>query len=334
MALARGLRSARCWGVFLAGLASAQQGLCQCAAVVAAPATAWGQHPHTASGAALATPGWHRTYSTPPVEAWESLRQSFSTIDVNVASNGVAVLTIDRPQALNALNSKVMSEIVSACLYLDRNHATAKVIIITGSGDKAFAAGADIKELASVSYADAYHGSMLNGWETLRSVRKPLIAAVNGYALGGGCELAMMCDIILASERAQFGQPEITLGVIPGMGGTQRLPRAVGRSRAMELILTGDFIKAEEAVRIGLASRAVPHDQLMEEAHKVAAKIATHSVPAVAKAKECVAVSQEVSLGEGLRFEKREFWSCFALEDQKEGMAAFVQKRPPVWSHK
>lgn len=271
-----------------------------------------------------------RSYSLPAAtQAWSTLQQTFTTIQAEVGDDGVAVLTLDRPQALNALNSQVMAEVVSACLFLDRNHPTAKVIIITGSGDKAFAAGADIKEMSTVSYAEAYINSLLNGWETLRTVRKPIIAAVNGYALGGGCELAMMCDIILASDKAQFGQPEITLGVLPGMGGTQRLTRAVGKSRAMEIILTGDRISAEEAVRIGLASRAVPHDQLMAEAHKMGAKIAQFSAPAVAKAKECVLVAQEQGLGEGLRFEKREFWSCFALADQKEGMAAFVQKRKP-----
>lgn len=286
-------------------------------------------------GAAAAAAASFRHFTTPSAdEAWQSMQQSFTSIQAEVDQEGVATVTLDRPQALNALNSKVMQEVVSACLYLDRNYPTAKVIIITGAGEKAFAAGADIKEMASVSYAQAYNSSMLNGWDTLRSVRKPLIAAVNGYALGGGCELALMCDIILASDKAQFGQPEVSLGVIPGMGGTQRLARAVGKSRAMEMILTGARISAAEAVKIGLASRAVPADELMEEARKVACRIAAFSSPVVAKAKECVQVAQEQGLNEGLRFEKREFWSCFALEDQTEGMTAFVQKRKPAFKNK
>ncbi|PSC76463.1 enoyl-hydratase [Micractinium conductrix] len=273
------------------------------------------------------------TTSAAADESWQSMRQSFTSIRAEVDDAGVAVLTIDRPQALNALNATVMQEVVSACLFLDRNHPTAKVIILTGAGDKAFAAGVDIKEMAAVGYAEAYTSSMLNGWETLRSVRKPLIAAVNGYALGGGCELAMMCDIILASDKAQFGQPEITLGVIPGMGGTQRLARAVGKSRAMEMVLTGARVNATEAVRMGLASRVLPAAELLDEARKLAGRIAEMSAPVVAKAKECVLVAQEQGLNEGLRFEKREFWSCFALSDQKEGMSAFVQKRKPEFKH-
>lgn len=227
-----------------------------------------------------------------------------------------------------------MEELASACLYLERQHPSAKVVIITGAGSKAFAAGADIKEMASLSYADAYGRRLLNGWEALRSMRKPLIAAVNGYALGGGCELALMCDIIIASDTAALGQPEITLGVIPGMGGTQRLTRAVGKSRAMEMILTGARVSAAEAARMGLVSRAVPAAELMDEARRVAGKIAQYSPPAVAKAKECVNAAFEGSLSEGLAFEKREFWSCFALEDQKEGMAAFIGKREPNWKGK
>lgn len=226
-----------------------------------------------------------------------------------------------------------MQEVVSACLFLDRQHPDARVIIVTGAGSKAFAAGADIKEMSSVGYGEAYSKGLLNGWETLRSVRIPLIAAVNGYALGGGCELAMMCDIIIAADTASFGQPEIQLGVIPGMGGTQRLTHAVGKSRAMELVLTGARITAVEAVKMGLASRAVPADTLMEEARGVATRIAASSAPVVAKAKECVNMAFETALGEGIRFEKREFWSCFALADQKEGMAAFIQKRKPNFKH-
>ncbi|KAL4444220.1 hypothetical protein ABPG75_011957 [Micractinium tetrahymenae] len=319
----------------LGGLAAASWSCAMSSAAAGAPGSLCSLGAPAAAAAAAA---WRRChpYTTNPSadEAWQSLQQSFTSIETEVGDDGVAVLTIDRPQALNALNSKVMQEVVSACLFLDRNHPAARVIIITGAGDKAFAAGADIKEMAAVSYAEAYNTSLLNGWETLRSVRKPLIAAVNGYALGGGCELAMMCDILLASDKAQFGQPEISLGVIPGMGGTQRLTRAVGKSRAMEMILTGARISAQEAVKIGLASRAVPAAELMDEARKVAKRIAEHSTPVVAKAKECVLVAQEQGLNEGLRFEKREFWSCFALDDQKEGMAAFVQKRKPDFKNK
>lgn len=234
----------------------------------------------------------------------------------------------------NVLLVQVMEELVSACLYIDRQQDDAKVIIVTGAGNKAFAAGADIKEMATVSYADAYNRRLLNGWEALRSIRKPMIAAVNGYALGGGCELALMCDIIIAADTAALGQPEITLGVIPGMGGTQRLTRAVGKSRAMEMILTGARVSAGEAARIGLISRAVPAADLMDEVRRVAGKIAQYSTPAVAKAKECINASFESHLSGGLAFEKREFWSCFALEDQKEGMAAFVQKRSPSFKGK
>ncbi|KAI7838571.1 hypothetical protein COHA_007643 [Chlorella ohadii] len=301
---------------------------CTAAAGAATAATA-----AAAPGAAAAALSWRRRYSSEAADAWDAMRVGFSSIEAEV-EGGVATITVARPEALNALNKQVMQELVSACLFLDRNHPSAKVIIVTGSGDKAFAAGADIKEMATLSYADAYNSSLLNGWETLRTVRKPIIAAVNGYALGGGCELAMMCDIILASDKAQFGQPEITLGVIPGMGGTQRLTRAVGKSRAMEMILTGQRIGAAEAERIGLVSRVVPAAELMAEARKLASKIAEFSTPVVEKAKECVLVAQEQSLGEGLRFEKREFWSCWALDDQKEGMGAFVQKRKPAFTHK
>ncbi|KDD72511.1 enoyl-CoA hydratase/isomerase, partial [Helicosporidium sp. ATCC 50920] len=187
--------------------------------------------------------------------SWSQMKSTFATILVDVDESGIATITLNRPEALNALNAQVMQEVVSACLFLDREHPTARVIVITGSG-KAFAAGADIKEMAPVSYGEAYGRSLLNGWETLRAVRTPIIAAVNGYALGGGCELAMMADIIIASDKASFGQPEVQLGVIPGMGGTQRLVRAVGKSRAMELVLTGARIQASEAVRMGLASKA------------------------------------------------------------------------------
>lgn len=269
------------------------------------------------------------------IETWKHLRDSFTSILTDVEENtGIATLTINRSHALNALNAKVMEELVSACLFLDRQHPRARVIIITGAGDKAFAAGADIKEMATLSYSEAYNKRVLNGWEALRSVRKPLIAAINGYALGGGLELALMCDIAIAANTASLGQPEITLGVTPGMGATQRLTRAVGKSRAMEMILTGARVSANEAAKIGLISRAVPAAELMSEVKVVAGKIAEHSVPVVAKSKEAINAAFEGSLSEGLAVEKREFWSCFALEDQKEGMAAFVQKRKPEFKDK
>ncbi|GAB4818518.1 hypothetical protein N2152v2_005564 [Parachlorella kessleri] len=250
---------------------------------------------------------------------------SYSSIKVEV-DGPVATITICRPKALNSLNKEVMHEVTSAALALDQDPLV-KAIILTGEGPKAFAAGADIKEMAPLSYSEAYRSNLLGAWEDLRAVRKPIIAAVNGFALGGGCEVAMMCDIIIASDNASFGQPEITLGIIPGMGGTQRLTRAVGKSRAMEMILTGDRISAEEAARMGLVSRVVPKEQLLAEARKIATKIAAYSAPVVAKAKESVNAAFEMTLAEGLRFEKREFWSCWGLEDQKEGMAAFAQKR-------
>lgn len=276
-----------------------------------------------------------RWVSSEAEDNWRSIQESFTSILVDVEDDiGIATVTINRPECLNALNTKVMEELASVCLYLDRQHPSAKVIIITGAGNKAFAAGADIKEMATLSYSDAYNKRLLNGWEAMRSVRKPIIAAVNGYALGGGCELALMCDIVIAADTAALGQPEITLGVIPGMGGTQRLTRAIGKSRAMEMILTGARVGAVEAARIGLVSRAVPAPELMQEVRHVAKKIAEYSAPAVAKAKECVNAAFEGSLAEGLMYEKREFWSCFALEDQKEGMAAFIQKRDPKWKNK
>lgn len=272
----------------------------------------------------------HQSYSTTNgnTEPDEHL-SSFNYIKVEIGIEGVAWLTLNRPESLNALSSSVMQEVISACLYLDRHSRGARVIVITGTGTKAFAAGADIKEMASMDYGEAYNKGLLNGWEALRSVRKPVIAAVNGIALGGGCELAMMCDIIIASDTAVFGQPEITLGVTPGMGGTQRLTRAVGKSRAMELLLTGGRLGAAEAAKIGLISRVVPASDLHDEVQRVATKIASYSTPVVAKIKDCILASFEAGLAEGIKVEKREFWSCFALQDQKEGMSAFIQKREP-----
>lgn len=245
----------------------------------------------------------------------------------------MALIHLNRPKQLNALNSQVAADVVSACHTLDQDNGC-RAIVITGEGDKAFAAGADIKEMASVTYTQAYLRKLLCGWDGMQAVRKPVIAAVNGYALGGGCEVAMMCDIIIASDKATFGQPEILLGVTPGMGGTQMLTRAVGKYRAMDLLLTGRRVRADEAAAMGLVSRVVPHDRLMEEAMAVAGQIADFSMPAVMKTKDCVKQALELPLTDGVRYEKREFWSCFALDDQKEGMAAFVEKRSPAFKHK
>jgi enoyl-CoA hydratase len=237
----------------------------------------------------------------------------------------VGLLTLNRPKALNALNTTVLREIVAALEAFDRDpHIGA--IVIAGS-EKAFAAGADIKEMQPKSYIDAYMEDFFAGWEALTRIRKPVIAAVAGYALGGGCELAMMCDFIIAADNAKFGQPEITLGVMPGMGGSQRLTRFVGKSKAMDMCLTGRMMEADEAERCGLVSRIVPLDQLVEEALKTATKIASFSLPAVMMTKEAVNRSYETTLSEGLRFERRVFHSMFALEDQKEGMTAFTDKR-------
>ncbi len=237
----------------------------------------------------------------------------------------VGLITLNRPKALNALNSQVMADVTAA---LAAYEADPKIgaIVLTGS-EKAFAAGADIKEMQSKLYADAYLEDFFAGWEAATRIRKPIVAAVAGYALGGGCELAMLCDFIIAAENAKFGQPEITLGVIPGMGGSQRLTRFVGKSKAMDLCLTGRQMDAAEAERCGLVSRVVPLADLLTEALKAADKIAAYSMPAVMMAKEAVNRAYETTLSEGLRFERRLFHSMFALDDQKEGMAAFVEKR-------
>ncbi|WP_019172625.1 enoyl-CoA hydratase [Pseudaminobacter salicylatoxidans] len=237
----------------------------------------------------------------------------------------VGLITLNRPKALNALNSQVLAELLAATQAFDANPQIG-AMVLTGS-DKAFAAGADIKEMQSKTYVDMYLEDFFAGWETFARTRKPIIAAVAGYALGGGCELAMMCDFIIAADTARFGQPEITLGVMPGMGGSQRLTRFVGKSKAMDMCLTGRMMDAAEAERSGLVSRVVPATELVEEALKSAAKIADFSLPAVMMVKEAVDRSYETTLAEGLRFERRLFHSTFALEDQKEGMAAFSQKR-------
>jgi len=241
-----------------------------------------------------------------------------------------AVITLNRPKQLNALNDELMDELGSALLAFDRDDAVG-CIVITGS-DKAFAAGADIGAMATMTYMQAYQGEFITrNWETVRQVRKPVIAAVAGFALGGGCELAMMCDFIIAADSARFGQPEIKLGIIPGAGGTQRLPRAVGKSKAMDMVLTSRMMDAAEAERCGLVSRVVPADKLLEEALAAAASICALSGPSLAMAKECVNRAFEGSLAEGVSYERRLFHSLFATVDQKEGMDAFVNKRKPAF---
>lgn len=244
----------------------------------------------------------------------------------------VGVITLNRPKALNALNSVLLKELRHILSSFSTDDSIG-AIIITGS-EKAFAAGADIKEMQALDFVDAYVGDFLGGWDEVASTRKPVIAAVSGFALGGGCELAMMCDFIIASETAKFGQPEITLGVIPGMGGSQRLTRAVGKAKAMDLVLTGRMMDAAEAERAGLVSRIVPAASLMDEAVDAATRIASLSRASVLMAKESVNRSFEVSLAEGLRYERRSFQSLFATADQKEGMAAFVEKRKPAFRNR
>ena len=237
----------------------------------------------------------------------------------------VAVIRLNRPQALNALNAALMKDLIAALDRLEDDRAVS-CLVITGS-DKAFAAGADIKEMADKSYIDAFMDDFAAAWERVARARKPMIAAVAGFALGGGCELAMMCDLVIAADNARFGQPEIKLGVIPGIGGTQRLTRAVGKAKAMDLILTGRMMDAQEAERAGLVARVVPLAQLMDETMKAAETIAAMSLPALMAAKEAVNRAFETSLAEGVRFERRVFHALFATQDQKEGMAAFVAKR-------
>lgn len=245
----------------------------------------------------------------------------------------VGLVTLHRPQALNALCAALMDELTHAVEVFDADD-TVGCMVLTGS-EKAFAAGADIKEMSGKSYADVLKEDFITAnWEAVTRVRKPVIAAVAGYALGGGCELAMMCDFILAADTAKFGQPEINLGVIPGAGGTQRLTRFVGKSKAMEMCLTGRMMDAEEAERCGLVSRIVSADNLVDEAIAVAEKIAEKSQPSVMIAKECVNQAYETPLQEGVRFERRVFHSLFAFDDQKEGMNAFIDKRQPKFTHK
>jgi enoyl-CoA hydratase len=257
---------------------------------------------------------------------------SYENIEVRTEAGKVGIVTLNRPKALNALNDALMTELGDALKAFDADPAIG-CIIVTGS-ERAFAAGADIGAMASYSFTDVYKGDYITrNWETIRSVRKPVIAAVSGFALGGGCELAMMCDFIIAADNARFGQPEIKLGVIPGAGGTQRLPRAVGKSKAMDMALTGRMMDAAEAERAGLVSRVVPYDKLMDEALGAALVIADFSQVAVMAAKESVNRAFESGLSDGVMFERRLFHALFATADQKEGMDAFVNKRQAVFTH-
>ncbi|MCE5989785.1 enoyl-CoA hydratase [Pseudomonas sp. 5FOS] len=249
---------------------------------------------------------------------------AFETILLDIHGK-VGLITLNRPQALNALNAQIVGEINQALDQLERD-PNIGCVVLTGSA-KAFAAGADIKEMAELQYPQIYVDDLFSDSDRIANRRKPIIAAVSGFALGGGCELAMMCDFILAADNARFGQPEINLGVLPGMGGTQRLTRAVGKAKAMELCLTGRLMGAEEAERAGLVARIVPQAELVEEALKVAATIASKSIPVSMMVKESVNRAFEVTLSEGVRFERRVFHAAFATEDQKEGMAAFIAKR-------
>ncbi len=257
---------------------------------------------------------------------------AYETITVDVEDH-VALIKLNRPDALNALNSQLLGELCQALEDADANEKV-RCMIITGS-EKAFAAGADIKEMSSKSFGDVFCENLFaDASDRISSIRKPIIAAVAGYALGGGCELAMICDFIIAADNAKFGQPEINLGVIAGMGGTQRLTRAVGKSKSMDMNLTGRFMDAEEAERSGLVSRVVPAKKLAEEAMGVAQKIAEKSMLTTMAAKESVNRSYETTLSEGILFERRVFHSMFATEDQKEGMAAFMEKRQPQFRDK
>lgn len=256
---------------------------------------------------------------------------TYETIQIET-QGAVGLIRLDRPKALNALNFTLMREVVAASQAFDADD-TIGAIIITGSS-RAFAAGADIKDMQAYNYADAYLQDLWAGWDGMKKVRKPVIAAVAGYALGGGCELAMMCDVIYAADTAKFGQPEITLGTIPGMGGTQRLTRAVGKAKAMDLCLTGRMMDAAEALRAGLVARIYPAEQLLTEAVAAADMIAGYGLLSVMAAKEAVNRAFESTLAEGVRFERRLFHGLFGTADQKEGMAAFVEKRPAAFTHR
>ncbi|WP_198969189.1 enoyl-CoA hydratase [Xylophilus sp. ASV27] len=258
---------------------------------------------------------------------------SFDTIEVRIEAEKVGIVTLNRPKQLNALNDQLMDELGAALAAFDADERIG-CIILTGS-EKAFAAGADISAMAKYGFADVYKSDYIGrNWEHIRGIRKPVIAAVSGFALGGGCELAMMCDFIIAADNARFGQPEIKLGVIPGAGGTQRLPRAVGKSKAMDMVLTGRMMDAAEAERAGLVSRVVPFDKLMDEALGAALQISDFSRIAVMAAKESVNRAFESGLSDGVMFERRLFHAMFATEDQKEGMDAFLNKRKAVFQHR
>ncbi|MGB7008897.1 MAG: enoyl-CoA hydratase [Pseudolabrys sp.] len=244
----------------------------------------------------------------------------------------VGIIRLNRPQALNALNKALIAELTQAIETFDADEKIG-CMLITGN-DKAFAAGADIKEMADKPFIDAYLGDFVSNWNVAARARKPIVAAVAGFALGGGCELAMQCDIVIAADTAKFGQPEIKLGVIPGIGGTQRLARAVGKAKAMDLILTGRMMDAAEAEKSGLVARLVSPEKLMDEAMKVAETIANMSLPSVLAGKEAINRAVEGGLSEGMAFERRIFHSLFATEDQKEGMKAFIEKRTPKWKNK
>jgi enoyl-CoA hydratase len=253
--------------------------------------------------------------------------------NIVVAIHGsVGLIRLNRPKVLNALNSALIAELNIALDLLEKDPSIG-ALVVTGS-DTVFAAGADIKELQALTYMDAYLSDTIASWERLSYFRKPAIAAVAGFALGGGCELAMMCDIILAAENAKFGQPEIKLGILPGAGGTQRLTRLVGKSKAMEMFLTGRMMDAQEAERAGLVSRVVPVETLLDEAMRVAEFIASMSLPIAMQIKDCVNTAQASTLAEGVKFERRNFHAAFATQDQKEGMAAFVEKRSPHFKNR
>jgi enoyl-CoA hydratase len=261
------------------------------------------------------------------------LRKKMHYDTILTAVNGkVATVTLNRPQVLNALNDALMDELGTALLAFDADDQIG-CIIITGS-EKAFAAGADITKMARYEFHEAYRKDFISrNWETIRHIRKPVIAAVNGYALGGGCELAMMCDMIIAGDGAKFGQPEVKLGILPGAGGTQRLPRAVSKSKAMDMCLTGRMMDAQEAERAGLVSRIFPAAELLTQVGAIAKTIADMPLLTTMMVKESINAAYEMPLSEGIRFERRLFHSCFGTDDQKEGMAAFIEKRPPQFKN-
>lgn len=259
-------------------------------------------------------------------------REISSNLLIERHADGYAVATLNRPDALNALNGALLADLATFLEAVEHDDAV-RCVILTGAGKKAFAAGADIKEMAGQSYAQMYRDNYFaSGHDRIARFRKPIIAAVNGFALGGGCELAMLCDFIVASDSAKFGQPEINLGVAPGIGGSQRLTRLVGKSKAMDMVLTGRMMDAAEAERAGLVSRIVSHEDLLDETRKIAAKIASQSLLAAMANKEMVNAALETTLSQGLQFERRLFHSLFAFDDQKEGMAAFIEKRQPVFA--